>query len=130
MDLARRQHTASSRAMSAGLPTTLVAGEEVGDIHIGNRTYDVKVWSTPEARNSLTALHELPIDTPDGGHVRLHDVADVRIAPTPNVIKHESPQRRIDVHCQRAGTRPRLRCTAMSRPPWRQSSSRWNTIRR
>ena len=28
--------------------STLVAGEEVGDIHIANRTYDINVWSTPE----------------------------------------------------------------------------------
>ena len=39
--------------------TTMVAGEEVGDIHIANRTYDVNVWSVPEARNSLNALREL-----------------------------------------------------------------------
>ncbi len=49
----------------------MVAGEEVGDIHIANRTYDVNVWSTPETRNSLSALRDLPIDTPGGGIVRL-----------------------------------------------------------
>jgi CzcA family heavy metal efflux pump len=77
--------------------TTLVAGEEAGDIHIANRTYDVQVWSIPEARNSLTDVRELLIDTPDGGHVQLQEVADVRIAPTPNVIEHENLKRRIDV---------------------------------
>ncbi|RME01744.1 MAG: efflux RND transporter permease subunit [Calditrichaeota bacterium] len=77
--------------------TTLVAGEEVGDIHIAHRTYDVQVWSIPEARNSLTDIKNLPIDTPGGGHVRLADIADVRVAPTPNVIKRENLERRIDV---------------------------------
>ncbi len=76
---------------------TLVAGEEVGDIHIANRTYDVQVWSTPETRHSLTSIRNLPIDTPAGGHVALGEVADVRIAPTPNVIKREHLKRRIDV---------------------------------
>ena len=76
---------------------TLVAGEEVGDIHIANRTYDVQVWSTPETRHSLTSIRDLPIDTPSGGHVALGDVADVRVAPTPNVIKREHLKRRIDV---------------------------------
>ena len=52
---------ASSRATSAGLTATMVAGEEVGDIHIANRTYDVNVWSTPETRNSLIE-HPEPAD--------------------------------------------------------------------
>ncbi len=77
--------------------TTLVALEEAGDIHIANRTYDVNVWSVPAARNSLTDIYNLPIDTPDGGHVRLADVADVRVAPTPNVVNREHLLRRMDV---------------------------------
>ena len=77
--------------------TTMVALQEAGDIHIANRTYDVNVWSIPSARNSLTALRNLPIDTPDGGHVRLAGVADVRVAPTPNVIQREHLMRRMDV---------------------------------
>jgi CzcA family heavy metal efflux pump len=77
--------------------TTLVALQEAGDIHIANRTYDVNVWSIPAARNSLTDIRELLIDTPDGGHVRLADVADVRIAPTPNVVQREHLKRRMDV---------------------------------
>lgn len=77
--------------------TTLVALEEAGDIHIANRTYDVNVWSIPAARNSLSDIRNLPIDTPYGGHVRLEEVADVRIAPTPNVINREHLMRRMDV---------------------------------
>ena len=77
--------------------TTLVAGEEAGDILLGNRTYDVQVWSVPRARNTLTNIRELQIDTPGGGRVQLQDVADVRITPTPNVISHENLKRRLDV---------------------------------
>jgi len=75
----------------------LVQGEEVGDIFISGKTYDVNVWSTPETRNSLTNIRELLIDTPDGGQVRLEDVADVRIAPVPNVVEREGQSRKIDV---------------------------------
>ncbi len=77
--------------------TTQVALEEAGDIHIANRTYDVNVWSIPAARRSLTDIKNLLIDTPDGGHVRLADVADVRVAPTPNVVNREHLARRMDV---------------------------------
>ena len=75
----------------------LVQGEEVGDIFVSGKTYDVNVWSTPETRNSLTDIRELLIDTPNGGHVRLADVADIRIAPVPNVIEREGQSRKIDV---------------------------------
>ena len=77
--------------------TSLIASEEMGDIHIGHRTYDVNIWSIPEARSSLTDIRNLLIDIPGGGHIRLQDVADVQIRPTPNVIKHENLARRIDV---------------------------------
>jgi CzcA family heavy metal efflux pump len=75
----------------------LVAGQEAGDIHIANRTYDVQIWSTPETRHSLTSLQVLPIHFPGGGAVPLSEVADVRIAPTPNVIEREHLKRKIDV---------------------------------
>jgi CzcA family heavy metal efflux pump len=76
---------------------TLIAGEEVGDIYRGGKTYDVNVWSTPKTRSSLNAIQSLMLDTPAGGQVRMGDVADVSIQPTPNIIKHEGHSRRIDV---------------------------------
>jgi Cu/Ag efflux pump CusA len=75
----------------------MIAGSEVGDIHTMSRTYDVNIWSIPSARNSLTSLRELPIDVPGGGVVKLADVADVRIRPTPNTIKREHQKRKLDV---------------------------------
>src|SRR5215216_453653 len=75
----------------------LLQGEEVGDIFIGGKTYDVNVWSTPATRHSLTDIQNLMIDTPDGGRVRLADVADIRIVPVPNVIEREGQSRKIDV---------------------------------
>ena len=97
VDLAKAQRYGIKPGDVRRAASTMVAGEEVGDIHIANRTYDVNVWSIPEARNSLTALREMLIDTPDGGHVQLQDVADVGIAPTPNVVNRESVKRRTDV---------------------------------
>ncbi len=75
----------------------MMAGEEVGDIYRGGKTYDVQVFSTPESRKNLADVANLPIDTPTGAKVRLGDVADLRLAPTPNSIKHENTVRRIDV---------------------------------
>ncbi|TMQ63937.1 MAG: efflux RND transporter permease subunit, partial [Candidatus Eisenbacteria bacterium] len=76
---------------------TLLSGEEVGDLFIHGKAYDVNVWSTPETRQSVSSVRDLLIDTPRGGHVRLADVADVRIAPAQSVIYRENASRRIDV---------------------------------
>jgi CzcA family heavy metal efflux pump len=81
----------------------LLAGEEAGDIHTANRTYDVNVWSTPDTRRNLTDIQNLLIDTPSGEQVRLADVADVRIVPTPNAINREGLARRINVDAEVKG---------------------------
>jgi len=77
--------------------STLIASEEVGDIFHGGRAYDVHVTAIPSARDSVTDVINLPINTPDGRTVLLGDVADVRVAPTPNAIEREAQSRRIDV---------------------------------
>src|SRR5262249_19662379 len=51
--------------------STLMAGEEVGDIFTGGRTYDVQVWTTFDWRHSLTSIQQMLIDTPTGKRVRL-----------------------------------------------------------
>ena len=81
----------------------MVAGEEAGDVHTNYYTYDINLWSTPENRHSLNSIEDLLIDTPNGGQVRLAEVADVRIVPVPNTINRESMARRIDVEAEVEG---------------------------
>lgn len=76
---------------------TLINGEEVGDIFRDGRAYDVQVWSIPEARANAEDVRDLLLDTPDGRQVKLSDVAEVQFVPTPNGVRHEDTQRRIDV---------------------------------
>jgi CzcA family heavy metal efflux pump len=83
--------------------STLLAGEETGDIYRGGKAYDVAVWSTPSTRRSLNDVRALPIDTPNGGPVSLGTVASVRIVPTPNVIRRDNASRKIDVDANLAG---------------------------
>ncbi|KRR17792.1 efflux RND transporter permease subunit [Bradyrhizobium retamae] len=82
---------------------TFMAGEEVGDIFIEGRTYDVQVWTAPQARHSMDSVREMLIDTPTRQRVRLSEVADVSIQPTPNAIKREASSRRIDVQANVRG---------------------------
>ncbi|MEE8120917.1 MAG: efflux RND transporter permease subunit, partial [Anaerolineales bacterium] len=81
----------------------MIAGEEVGDLHVANRTYDVNVWSTPETRSNYTDILELPIDTPSGIKVQMKEVADITIVPVPNTISRENLSRRIDVEAEVEG---------------------------
>jgi CzcA family heavy metal efflux pump len=77
--------------------STLVAGEEVGDIFRDGQAFDVQVWSTPATRDSTSDIEGLLLDTPSGSHVRLGDVASVAVVPTPNAIRREGASRRIDI---------------------------------
>ena len=82
---------------------TLLATEEVGDIFRGGRAYDVHVSSIPAVRQSVDDVRKLQLDTPGGGHVRLSDVATIKVAPTPNTIERESASRLIDVGANVSG---------------------------
>jgi CzcA family heavy metal efflux pump len=97
VDLAKAQQYGLKPGDVRRAAAFLLQGEEVGDIFVGGKTYDVNVWSIPEVRHSLTDIENLLIDTPSGDRVRLADVADVRIGAVPNVIEREGQSRKIDV---------------------------------
>ena len=80
--------------------TTLIQGTTVGQVYQDQQIFDVVVWGVEEIRRDTTAVGDLRIDTPSGAQVPL---ADVFVAPTPNVIRREGASRRIDVICNVAG---------------------------
>jgi Cu/Ag efflux pump CusA len=75
----------------------LLAGIEVGSLFEEQKVFDVVVWGKPEIRSDLNRILDLTIDKPDGGHVKLADVADVRIVPSQTVIKREGISRYLDI---------------------------------
>jgi CzcA family heavy metal efflux pump len=76
---------------------TLMSGIIAGSLFDEQKVFNVVVWATPPTRHSLSSVRELLIDKPDGGQVRLGDVADVRIRPSPTAITHDAVSRSIDV---------------------------------
>ncbi|MGH7709768.1 MAG: efflux RND transporter permease subunit, partial [Gemmatimonadaceae bacterium] len=76
---------------------TLVRGTKVGEVYQDQMRFDVVVWGTPNVRSDPTALRRLPINIAGGGIAPLSELADVRMAPTPNEITREDASRRIDV---------------------------------
>src|SRR3989442_15539346 len=76
---------------------TVFAGLQVGTLFEQQKVFEVVVWGVPEARRNLSNLRELLLETPKDTRVRLGEVAELRIAPTPTVIHHEALSPRIDV---------------------------------
>ncbi len=83
--------------------STMISGEEVGDFFNAGQAFDVNVWTPPSERDSITDVENMLLDTPDGEHVRLGEIADVRLAPTYNSVKRENSQRRLDVDAEVEG---------------------------
>jgi CzcA family heavy metal efflux pump len=76
---------------------TLVSGIGVGSLFEEQKVFDVVVWGTPQTRSSLSSVRGLLIEKPDGGHIRLDQVADVRIRPNPTVIERHAVSRYVDL---------------------------------
>jgi Cu/Ag efflux pump CusA len=76
---------------------TLVTGLEVGSLFEDQKVFDVMVVGVPDMRHSVTTVENLLIDTPDGGQVRMGDVAAVRLVPAIDSVEHEAVSRFVDV---------------------------------
>jgi CzcA family heavy metal efflux pump len=76
---------------------TLLQGIQVGSVFQNQKVFDVIVQGVPETRASVANVRDLLIDRPGGGHVRLGDVADVRVVQSPVVIERDAVSRRLDV---------------------------------
>jgi CzcA family heavy metal efflux pump len=81
----------------------LLQGITVGNIFGEQKVFEVVVKGVPDVRQSVDSVRNLLIDTPGGGHVRLEQVADVRIQPSPAVIKRDAAERYIDVEANVSG---------------------------
>ena len=75
----------------------LLQGIQVGSIFEGQKVFDVIVQGVPSTRASVDSVRNLLIDTPSGRHVRLGEVADVRVTPQPTSIDRDAVARRLDV---------------------------------
>ena len=97
VDLAKAQEVGIKPGDVRRSAAALLSGIEVGSLFDEQKVFQVVVWGAPETRHSLTSVRDLLIETHDGGHVRLGDVADVRVAPVLTDIRHEDVSRYLDV---------------------------------
>ena len=76
---------------------TLLSGLTVGNYFENQAVFDVVVWGLPATRSSLSSIENLVIDTTNGGHVRLGQVATVGVQPQPSDIPQEAMSQYADV---------------------------------
>ena len=74
-----------------------VGGNAQSQILEGERVFDLFMRLAPDARANPEALRRLLIDAPDGSHIPVSLVADVKLANGPFFIYRESAQRYIAV---------------------------------
>jgi len=75
----------------------LLSGILVGNLFQEQKVFDVVVWGEPGLRDSISDVLNMPIQTSDGNQVLLKDVADVRIAASQTVIRHDAMSAYVDV---------------------------------
>jgi CzcA family heavy metal efflux pump len=76
---------------------TVFSGLEVGYLYEEQKIFEVVVWGASDARRNLTNIRNLLLETPTTVPVRLGDVADVRIRPTPTTIRRNAISNYVDV---------------------------------
>ena len=80
----------------------MIGGEKVGEVYEGERSVDLIVRGSADARGSIEALRDLPI-AGDSTIVLLSDVADIRSDAGPYTIGRENVGRRIIVSANASG---------------------------
>lgn len=98
---------AAQYGLSAGEITetleTALNGKKVSEAVEGQRRFDVVLRFADEARNSLDALKNVTIDTPNGSQIPVSSVATIENLPGPNQVLRENTQRRIVIQSNVAG---------------------------
>jgi len=87
----------------ADITETSLNGIAVSQIVEGQKTFDLFIRLNEESRNNIDALRNIPVDTPNGAKIPLHQVADIHIENRPYFINREQVQRRIVVQSNVAG---------------------------
>jgi len=103
VDLARARSLGIKPGDVRRAEATLLQGIQVGSVFQLQKVFDVVVQGVPATRRSVAGVRDLLIDRPGGGHVRLGDAADVRIAPAPVAIEREAVSRYVDVEAGVSG---------------------------
>jgi cobalt-zinc-cadmium resistance protein CzcA len=80
-----------------------LVGEEVSDVWIGQRRFDLIVRLSDDRRSDLNAIRSLLVDGHDGTRIPLGQLADIEQTSGPGAIRREAGSRRITVEATVSG---------------------------
>jgi cobalt-zinc-cadmium resistance protein CzcA len=66
-----------------------IGGQSVTQVYEGEKHFDLTVRWKPEYRQSLEAIREITVSTPDGAQVPLGQLADIEVVEGPGIIYRE-----------------------------------------
>ena len=73
-----------------GVISTAIGGQNIAETVEGLERYPINLRYPRAMRESIEAIRNLPIITPEGARIRLADVADIRVEDGPPMIKSEN----------------------------------------
>ncbi|MBD1865384.1 MULTISPECIES: efflux RND transporter permease subunit [Trichocoleus] len=82
---------------------TALNGRVVSQVLEQQQTFDLVVWLNPAARQSIDAIANLMVDTPNGNKIPLAQVATIQEGTGPNTINRENVSRLIVVAANAQG---------------------------
>jgi cobalt-zinc-cadmium resistance protein CzcA len=80
-----------------------LVGDEASEVWIGQRRYDLVVRLADSARNSVSAIRDLRLESHDGTRIPIEQVARVEEVLAPGTIRREGGNRRVAVEASVAG---------------------------
>ncbi|MGH3456779.1 efflux RND transporter permease subunit [Aeromicrobium sp.] len=97
VDLDKAQEVGVKPGDARRAEAIIVQGILVGSVFEDQKVFDVVVQGNPAIAKNLDAVRNLLIDRPDGGHVRLNEIADIREGTSPTVIERDEVSRKLDI---------------------------------
>jgi len=85
------------------LVSNAIGGVTAGQVIQGNERYDVYIRLAEEARNSISAIQDLMLQSDSGAWIKLGDVASVGIESGPPQIRRDDVQRRVVIQANVEG---------------------------
>ena len=85
------------------LVETMLGGKQVSEMVEGERRFSIAVRLPVSYRNDIDALGNLYLTAPNGEHVQLRQIADLRTVRGPEMVNREDAQRRAAVQASVSG---------------------------
>jgi len=82
---------------------TAIGGKTATQLYEGEKSFDVQLRFPEERRNSVEAVRDILVRSPQGANIPLSQVAEISSSEGPVQISRESGERRIGVECNISG---------------------------